>query len=287
MTHAPAGLRLEIWGARGTLPVAPDDPSRFGAKTCCVSAEAGDRVLIFDAGTGIVPLGNRLHAEKRREIDLFLGHAHYDHVMGLPYFAPFYDPSCRVRIHAGHMQDGKTCRELLVDFLRPPFHPVGLEKFKAEIDYVTFHPGDRLAPAPGVAIETAPLRHPNGAVAYRVETGHRSIVYATDHEHLPGTRDETLERFLAGADLLVYDTTYTDAEMPLFKGYGHSSVEEGIRLCRRSGIERLVLFHHSHKRSDADLARIEAQAQADFPGAVAGRPGLCFDLAPVADRLPA
>lgn len=285
MTAAPAALRLEIWGARGTLPVAPDDPSRFGARTCCVSVEANGRMLVFDAGTGLVPLGARLVAEKRREIDLFLSHSHYDHVMGLPYFAPFYDPACRIRIHAGHMQDGKTCRELLADFLRPPFHPVGLEKFKAAIEYVTFQPGDRLDPAPGIAIATTALHHPNGAVAYRVAAGGRSLVYATDHEHRPGVRDEALERFLAGADLLVYDTTFTDAEMPLFEGYGHSSYEEGVRLCRRAAIERLVLFHHSHKRPDADLARIEAQTQSVFPGAVAGRPGLVFDLAPAEDRL--
>lgn len=267
-------LRLVVWGARGTLPAAPDDPSLFGARTCCVSVEAMGRVLVFDAGTGIVALGNQLLAAGVKEIDLFLSHAHYDHVMGLPYFAPFYDPATRVRIHAGHMEDGTTCRALLADFLRPPFHPVGLEKFKAAIGYETFRSNDVLRPAPGIAIRTHSLHHPNGAVAYRVEAGGRTIVYATDHEHRPGTRDGALEEFLRGADILVFDTTFTDAEMPHYKGYGHSSHEEGVRLAKAAGISRLVLFHHSHKRSDADLSRIEREAKALLPGTVAGRPGL-------------
>ncbi len=277
-------MRLEVWGARGSIPAAPDDPSAFGARTACVSIEALDRMLVFDAGTGAIALGNRLMAEGRREFDLFLSHAHYDHVMGLAYFAPLYDPACSIRIHAGHMQDGKDCRELLADLLRPPFHPVGLEKFKARIDYVTFRPGDELVPAPGIRMRTHELCHPNGAVGYRVEAGGRTIVYATDHEHVPGRRDAALEDFVRGADVLVFDTTFTDAEMPRYEGYGHSSNEEGVRLCRRAGVERLVLFHHSHKHADAELARIEADTQSIFPGAISARPGLRIDLGMKADR---
>lgn len=267
-------MRMVVWGARGTLPFAPDDPSQFGARTCCVSIEAEGRMLVFDAGTGIVDLGNRIMASDQREIDLFLGHAHYDHVIGLPYFAPFYHPACRIRIHAGHMQDGRSCRELLADFLRPPFHPVGLEKFKADIDYVTFRPGDLLRPGPGIEITTYELHHPNGAVAYRVAAAGRSMVYATDHEHRPGKRDAALEGFLSGTDVLVFDTTFTDAEMQTYAGYGHSSYEEGVRLATYAGIEHLVLFHHSHKRRDSDLAQILREMQALRPGVVAGRPGL-------------
>ncbi|WP_416358502.1 MBL fold metallo-hydrolase [Aureimonas phyllosphaerae] len=280
-----AGMRLTVWGARGTVPIAPEDPSRYGARTCCVSIEAQGRVLIFDAGTGIVDLGNRLMASGEREIDLFLGHAHYDHVIGFPYFLPFYNPACRVRIHAGHMQDGRNCRALLEDFLRAPFHPVGLEKFKADIEYVTFRPTDMLQPSAGIRITTHELTHPNGAVAYRVESDGRSVVYATDHEHRPGMRDVALETFIAGADVLIFDTTFTDEELPRYVGYGHSTYEEGVRLALAAGVRRLVLFHHSHKRPDDDLARIEREMQTLLPGAVAGRPGLEIDL-PALPRAP-
>jgi len=270
----PAALRLTVWGARGTLPVAPSDPTQFGTQTCCVQVEAEGRHLVFDAGTGIVPLGNRLIAQGVREIDLFLSHPHYDHVMGLFYFAPFHYPDVHIRIHSAPSQDGQDCRAILASLLRPPFHPVGLEKFRARVDYLTFQPGAVLRPSPGTLIATHPLHHPGGAVAFRVEARGRSLVYATDHEHEPGLRDPALERFLAGADILVFDTTFTDAEMPLFKGYGHASHEEGVRLAKQAGIGRLVLFHHSHKRADADLLRIEREARHLLPGAIAGRPGL-------------
>jgi phosphoribosyl 1,2-cyclic phosphodiesterase len=267
-------LQLVVWGTRGSIPSAPDDPSIFGARTSCVEIRAGGRRLVFDAGSGIVELGLSLLADPGREIDLFLSHAHYDHMMGLPYFAPLYYPDFAVRLHAGHMLDGTDCESLVTAYMSPPFHPVTPKVFRAAVAYRTFTPGDDLSPASGLGIATHRLNHPNGAVAYRVSWNGRSIVYATDTEHEPGQPDVALRRFVAGADILVYDTTFTDAEMETFRGYGHSSVEEGVRICRDAGIARLVLFHHSHKRTDAQLLAIEAGAQRLFAGAVAARPGL-------------
>ncbi|MHB2264003.1 MBL fold metallo-hydrolase [Aliihoeflea sp. PC F10.4] len=272
------GIRLTIYGTRGSIPSAPDDPSEFGARSCCVLMEAAGQALVFDAGSGIVECGRMLHAARRAEIDLFFGHVHYDHIMGLPYFFPLLDPDATVRIHLGHMLDGADCETVIRDFMRPPFHPVGVEAAKAKVEFRTFRPQDVLRPAADIRILTHRLNHPNGAVAYRVESGGRAVVYATDHEHTPGTVDTALTEFVRGADVLIYDTNFSDAEMERFKGYGHSSHEEGVRLSLRADVKRLLLFHHSFKNSDATLREIELSCQRDFPATTAARIGQVIDL---------
>ncbi|WP_062212595.1 MBL fold metallo-hydrolase [Aureimonas sp. AU12] len=270
-----------IWGARGSIPWAPDDPSEYGARTSCVEIRAGARRLAFDAGSGILALGQSLVAEGATDIDLYFTHTHYDHILGLPYFAPLYFEGVSARIHAGHMLDDHDCAGLVADYMRAPFHPVTPKVFRAAIDYRSFRPGDRFEPEPGLVIDTHRLDHPDGAVAYRVRWRGRSIVYATDHEHVPGVANPALDAFVAGADILVYDTTFVDAEMETYKGYGHSSVEEGLRIAERAGVGQLVLFHHSHKRSDAELRVIEAKAQGQRPGTIAARVGLEIALGPL------
>lgn len=267
----PAML-LRIWGARGSLPSSPDACSRYGDATSCAEIEAAGHHLIFDAGSGIVALGYKLLAGQARKIDLFFSHVHYDHIIGLPYFKPLYYSDFRIRIHFGSASE--PIRDLIGSMMREPFFPISSDCFRAEVEYVDFKPGETLQPAPGIAISTHPLVHPGGAVAYRVEHKGQSLVYATDHEHMPAARDPALEDFIRGSAILVYDTTYCDAEMATFAGWGHSSWEEGVRLCRAGNVPRLVLFHHAHTRCDRDIARMEAEAQAKLPGAVAGRPGL-------------
>lgn len=274
---------VRIWGARGSIPVSgPDIGLVYGSDTCCVEMEVAGRHLVFDAGSGIVRLGKALKNADVRECDLFLSHAHYDHIMGLPFFVPFYLPDRKVRVWAGHMLDGQSCEEIVTAFMRTPFLPMTPKVFRAEVDYRTFAPRDVLEPAPGIRIRTAPLNHPNGAVGYRVEYGNRTVSYITDTEHDPERMDDSVLALMDGADLVFYDTAYTDAELTAFRGFGHSTWQEGIRLCRAAGARRLVLFHHWQHRTDAELAAIEAEARAAFPGTTAGRPGLEF-VFPVGD----
>ena len=270
---------IRVWGARGTLPGCGNGQVAYGTETCCVEMRAGGRRLIFDAGTGIVPLGRSMATLGELDADLFFSHVHYDHIMGLPFFKPLYHSGAKISISAGHMLDGRTCEETVEDFMRAPFLPITPKIFSAAPDYRSFSPGDVLEPGQGLAVRTARLRHPNGAVGYRIEHGGRVVAYVTDTEHVPGETDEAVLGLIAGADIVFYDTTYTEAEMERFRGFGHSSWEEGVRLCKLADAKRLVLFHHAHIRYDAEIARFEAQARLLFPGAVAGRTGLSLTLA--------
>ena len=271
---------IKVWGARGTLPGSGDRQTAFGTETCCVEMQIAGHRLIFDAGTGIVPLGWALAIEGTCDIDLFFSHVHYDHIMGLPFFVPLYRKGCAISISAGHMLDRRSCADIVTDYMRAPFLPITPKVFAADIDYRTFEPGEILAPRDGIEIRTARLRHPNGAVGYRVSHAGRVAAYVTDTEHTPGETDAAALSLFEGADVVFYDTTYTDAEMERYKGFGHSSWQEGVRLAKAAGAKRLVLFHHSHIRDDDELAAIEAQAQAEFPGAIVGRTGLTLDIVP-------
>jgi phosphoribosyl 1,2-cyclic phosphodiesterase len=118
------------------------------------------------------------------------------------------------------------------------------------------------------------LNHPNGCVGYRVDFSGKSVCYITDHEHIPGRPSEKLTATIQNADILIYDCMYTEAEFEPCRGYGHSTWQEGVRLCEAAGVRQLVIFHHRPGRDDAGLRLIEAEAQARFPGAIVAKTGL-------------
>lgn len=265
---------VRIWGARGSLPAPAALSYESGSDTCCVEMRCGSDILIFDAGSGAASLGNRLVAEKVREFDLFFTHFHIDHIIGLPFLSPLYTPGVTAHLYAGHLPSNRNCKELISGFMKPPYFPVTPEQFSATIDFRNFDPPDSLSPRPGITLRTAQLRHPGGAVGYRVEFAGRSVCYVTDTEHVPGDPDDHVLDLIAGADIVIYDSMYTDAEFERFRGFGHSTWQEGVRLCKAAGVGKLVLFHHQITRDDAALRAVEVEADALFPGAVVARTGL-------------
>ena len=269
---------VRIWGARGSLPAPAGSNCEFGSDTCCVEVRCGSDVLIFDAGTGAAGLGTRLAQEAVKSFDLFFSHCHFDHIIGFPFIKPLFDPSATIRVYAGHFEDATTCRAMAERFLSPPFFPLTPAEFRARIEYVDFRPPDQLTPRPGISVGTVRLNHPNGAVGYRIDFAGRSLCYVTDTEHLPGRLDEALVSAIQGSDMLIYDCMYTEAEFSPCRGYGHSTWQEGVRLCEAAGVGRLVLFHHRPGRDDAGLLQIETEAQARFPGAIVARTGLELTL---------
>lgn len=276
MTAPP--FRIRLWGVRGSLAVGGADTAEFGGNTMCIEMRLGDHVLIFDAGSGLADAGAALVAEGRREVTMLFTHWHYDHVIGLPFFAPFFQPGSAVRVWSGHNPGGMTTGAMMADFMRAPFFPVGPACFRAQVQPGDFRAGDVLEPMPGVVIRTGALNHPGGATGYRVEWGGRVAALITDTEHVPGTLDPAVLDLIRGADLVLYDACYEDAEFPDVCGFGHSTWQQAVRLAQAAGVGRMGLIHHSIRRSDADLRRIEGQAQAGFAGAFCARERQVIDL---------
>ncbi|MBV9748552.1 MAG: MBL fold metallo-hydrolase [Acetobacteraceae bacterium] len=270
------GLLLRFWGARGGLPAPGPDTLRYGGNTACVEVRCNGHLLILDAGSGLRCLGDALVQEEQETVaaEVLCSHTHLDHICGLPFFAPLYQTGTRLRIWGGKAGAPETLEAVLGATLSGPLMPDLLPRVHAQIDFLEFRPGDILAPWPGLRVSTAPLHHPGSAVGYRLEWGGKIVAYLTDTEHDPAAQDADVLRLAKDADILIYDATYTDEEFPRYKGWGHSTWQEAVRLADAAGAKRLVLFHHAPSRTDADLDRIEAEAAARRPGTLAAREGM-------------
>jgi phosphoribosyl 1,2-cyclic phosphodiesterase len=265
---------VRFWGVRGSIPCPGPDYVRYGGNTSCVEIRCGDRLLIFDGGTGLRALGKDLEPQAPLDADLFFSHTHFDHVSGLPFFKPLFGAANRFRLWAGHLLPGRSLREVLCDMMVAPLFPVPIEAFAAETSYRDFEAGETLHPQPGIVLRTARLNHPNGATGYRIDHAGKSLCYVTDTEHVPGRPDPNILALIQGADLVIYDGTYTDAEFPKFASWGHSTWQEGVRLAEAAGAGRLVVFHHDPGHDDAFMDQVAAEAERARPGTIVAREGL-------------
>ena len=264
---------VRFWGVRGSIACPGPDYRRYGGNTSCLEIRCGEQLFIFDAGSGLRPLGNALTCSEGMEIDLFLTHSHHDHIVGLPFFAPLFKPENRVRIWAGNLQPTYTLHDVLCQFMEEPLFPVPPKIFAANASYHDFLAGDTLEPRPGVHLRTAMLNHPNGATGYRIEWQGKSICYVTDTEHPEEGMDRNVLELIENADLVIYDSTYTDEEYPHYRTWGHSTWQEGVRLCDAAQAKKLVLFHHDPSHDDETMDRIGAEAEAARPGTLVAREG--------------
>ena len=274
-----ADLAVRFWGVRGSIACSGPRTSRYGGNTSALEVRCGGRLLMFDGGTGLRYLGNALAGESAPvDADLFFTHTHFDHVCGLPFFRPFFAPGNRFRLWAGHLADGMTLRRVLGEFMMAPLFPVPPQVFRARMEYREFKAGDTLQPAPGITLRTAPLNHPDGATGYRVDYAGKSLCYLTDTEHVPGAPDRNILGLIAGADLVIYDSMYTDAEYPTYVGWGHSTWQEGVRLCRAAGVKKLAVFHHDPEHDDDMLDGVAREVAKELPGSIVARDGLLVEV---------
>jgi phosphoribosyl 1,2-cyclic phosphodiesterase len=271
---------VKLWGVRGTVACPGPATRRFGGNTACVEVRCGPHRLILDAGTGLRVLGNAMAAAdgQRCTAHIFLTHTHLDHVMGLPFFKPAYRPGNCFEFWAGHLKRaGHSLQEVLGRLMERPYFPVPLDIMHACIAFHDFEAGEVLEPFPDVRVRTAPLVHPGGATGYRIDYAGRSVCYVTDTEHPEHGHDQAVLALIEGAQIVIYDATYTDAEMARFRGWGHSTWEEGLRLVERAGAGRLVTFHHDPEREDTALDLIDAALSDLRPGSLVGREGMVLE----------
>ena len=268
---------VRFWGVRGSIACSGPRTVRYGGNTSSLELRCGERLLLFDAGSGVRYLGNTLAGGAALDADLFFTHTHFDHVCGLPFFRPFFDPRNRWRLWAGHLAEGITLRRVVGEFMMSPLFPVPPQVFRARMEYREFIPGETLRAGPEVTVRTTALNHPDGATGYRVDYAGRSVCYLTDTEHVPGAPDRNILGLIEGADLVVYDCMYTDAEYDSYVGWGHSTWQEGVRLCRAAGAKRLAVFHHDPEHDDDMLDGIAREIAQVLPGSVVARDGLVLE----------
>ncbi len=265
---------VKFWGVRGSIACPGPEHQRYGGNTSCLEMRCGERLLVFDSGTGIRYLGDSLSNDGPLSLDLFLTHTHNDHIIGLPFFGPIFEEKNRIQVWAGHLLPELTLTGVLCQFMKAPLFPVPPQMFGADVSFNDFKAGETLSSGPEVTVRTAVLNHPNGATGYRVEFDGRAICYVTDTEHVPGEPDENVLRLIDGADILIYDSTYTDDEFPRYVNWGHSTWQEGARLCDQAGVKRLVIFHHDPRHDDDFMDGVVKAADACRPGTTVAREGL-------------
>ena len=259
------GLKVRFWGVRGSISCAGAEYMRYGGNTSCLEVTAGGRRLIFDAGTGIRTLGLELGRHAPLDIDIYFTHTHLDHISGLTFFEPLFERRNSVRMWAGHLEAPYTLKKVVGHLMQAPLYPVSLEIFQAAVEFKEFKSGQTLTSGT-VSMRTAPLNHPNGATGYRIEHGGKSICYITDTEHREGKRDEIIADLCRDADVMIYDCSYTDAEYPRYRGWGHSTWQEGARIADTAGVGTLVIFHHDPSHDDAFMDGVARDAAALRPG---------------------
>jgi len=289
-------MKVRFWGVRGSYPAPGAGTVKYGGNTPSVEIRAGERTIILDAGTGIIPLGRELARTKRaNEILLLLSHMHHDHTQGFPFFVPAYLPNAKLHIYG---PDGthESMKNVLERNQSSETFPVGLRDMASSKDIqavresqviVWDEAGVRVAEsAIGVSDEAVVIRihksyaHPGGVFIYRITWRGKSVVYATDTEGYVGT-DKRLVKFAKDADVLIHDAQYLDEHywgqlegFPATQGFGHSTVTMACEVARASETGQLILFHHDPAYSDDMIAGMDASAKAQFGEAQAAYEGL-------------
>lgn len=276
-------MKVTFQGVRGSIAVPKRAMLGYGGNTSCLHVTLSDGgQLILDAGTGIRAVGHEL-AGVRAPIHILLTHLHLDHVGGLMFFEPLFDPEARVTVW-GPPSMGPDLRRRLARYISAPLSPIELRELPATVDFRAVPPGGwRIGSA---SIEAALINHRGATLGYRIEDGGEVLAYLPDHEpglgaDLEGDPAEWISGLglARGATMLVHDSQYTEREYRWTIGWGHATVDQALALARRADVARLALFHHDPEHDDARLDAIGARAGHGAPfDLVVAREGHSFEL---------
>lgn len=305
-------MKIKFWGVRGSIPCPGPETVGYGGNTTCLEVRfpQADRLAIIDAGSGIRALGGYLlrHdlARGLKHLDVFLTHTHWDHILGLPFFIPMYIPGMTIRIHGPATFEDNSLEKVVTGQFEYRYFPVRVEELASAIEYVALGE-ESLDLGDGIALTTKYLNHPVGCLGYRFEHRGKSLVTVFDMEPFqnlfaadptdPGfdpaiagegeqaaaEQNRLVERFYAGADLVVHDAQYTLEEYLTGRiGWGHSAMEEVVEAAGRNRVRNLALTHHDPDRTDEQLDALSASLCHPDAGNAANaffaREGLEIDL---------
>ena len=267
-------MKIRFWGVRGSIASPGPKTVRYGGNTTCIEIRTDDNeLIILDAGTGIFPLSQTLLAELPVTANVLITHSHWDHIQGLPFFIPNFIPGNTLRLHGGFDPvSGKGIEQVMSVQLQYSYFPVREAEMKARIEYVT------LAPEQSIQIGSAKvtpylLNHPVIDFGYRIESNGKSVFFTGDHEppyniYEPGDdgyaeyqvfvdeKVKAIEDAIRGVDVFIADCSYTDAEYPAKKGWGHGTFSSSIASAHATGAKVLFCTHHEPTRSDDALEAV-------------------------------
>jgi phosphoribosyl 1,2-cyclic phosphodiesterase len=280
MSSDSVPARLKFWGTRGSISVPGPGTLRHGGNTTCVEVRADGEIIVLDAGSGIRSLGVALEKEFRSQpikLSLLITHAHWDHIQGLPFFAPAYGKKNEIRVR-GYDGFDTSFGEIMAEPMKAPFFPIAMRELSARIDIkklteMEFSFGK-------VKVRARFVNHPGVCAGYRLFTSAGSIAFLPDHEPYrflhsarpnnmsPEERKKTAEEqriglveFLHDSDILILDAQYTDAEYETHVGWGHGSISSAVSLGLDAEVGKLLLFHHAPSHDDATLDAMVDEAR--------------------------
>ncbi|MBN1846965.1 MAG: MBL fold metallo-hydrolase [Deltaproteobacteria bacterium] len=280
-------MRVKFWGVRGSIPCPGPNTVQYGGNTPCIELRFHnpERLIIVDAGSGIRELGNAMmiHDFPKGPIqtEIFLTHTHWDHIMGFPFFTPIYIPGTHLKVYGPVSYEQDSLEKVVGGQLSYRYFPVRHIELAARIEYFDLKEGD-LELGDGISLTTKYLNHPVLCLGYRFEFENKSIctVYDTEPfrnlfcmdtgspsyneemslegEQVAKEQNEAIEQFMFGADLVIYDSQYTQGEYELGKiGWGHSPIEHVCMVADRAKVKRMALFHHEPMRTDEQMKELE------------------------------
>lgn len=261
-------MRVTFWGTRGSIATPGPRTARYGGNTACTEIRYGDHILVFDAGTGLRELGDSLmkqFAGRPIQAHLFIGHTHWDHIQGFPFFVPAYVPGNDLYIYSVRGA-GKPLEKVFRGQMDADYFPVPLSSMQSHLHFQEMTGPVEVGP---LTVNFEYLNHPGLAIGFRVTVKNKTVVYVSDHEPFyriqPGDLGEREERkiveFSRGADLLIREAQYTEEEYPRKKGWGHSTIDDALRSAAEAQVRRLALVHHDPSHDDDFLDRMVEMAR--------------------------
>jgi len=260
------GFAVTFHGVRGSTPCHAPELVRYGGNTSCVSLDIeGADPILFDLGTGLRYFGNTLSPGARFVGTCLLSHLHWDHIQGLPFFAPLLQEGSDVTMYGPRQEGDATLASVFADTICPPLFPVELAMLPGDIDFVDCWESSFQVTTTSTHVDvmSRPIPHVGNTLGYRVTAHGRSVAYLSDHQMpvdgtpamSPGARE-----LCAGADLIIHDAQYTPSEFALKSNWGHCTIEYAVWVAAESGAKRLALFHHDPSHDDDTLDRLAEEA---------------------------
>ena len=259
-------MQITCWGSRGSIPVSGKAYLKYGGDTTSleIRTNSGD-IIAIDAGTGIRRFGKRLVEENALGINFLFTHAHWDHLMGFPFFKPLYFKDAKLLMH-GCPFHSQFVESILSTVMAPPNFPVKYADVKAQMTYEKACPQEFKIGS--VSVIPIPISHPNGGSGYKFIEDGKTFVFLTDNElgyrHAGGRRFNDYVEFAAGADLLIHDSEYTPEEYQTFIEWGHSVYTDVLKLAEKAEVKKLGLFHLNQERTDDQMDDMVSACQKCF-----------------------